>query len=70
MSFISNIFKKTKPQQQQQPQPQAAPAKATEPEGDTAAQKRNKRRRGTRTILTEGGQTNLGATGGKSLLGA
>ena len=64
MSFFGGGKKQT---------PQAAPRPAAQvsrvadqPDGDS---KRKKRRRGVKTVLTEG-QSNLGATAGKSLLGA
>ena len=68
-----SFFSKSKPPQQQ-PRPTPGLARATQAEdpagdGPSAAEKRKKRRRGLRTVLTQGEQTNLGATAGKSLLG-
>lgn len=63
--------KKSQPQAPA-PRPKAAIQRAPEvPEGDspTVTQKRKNRRRGLRTVLTQGDQTVLGATSGRSLLG-
>ena len=79
MGFIARIFSPSPPPQpapQPAPAPVALPSQAADPAGDAvqaAALKKQRRggagsRRGSETVLT--GQDTLGATTGKTLLGA